>query len=609
MAALALPILAIGAIYIYSNSNKKDKKESYSNLNILTNTNLADINYPTESETINTKNENAIRQYTGETQTTDKFFNNNNTNNNNNNNNTTNNNNNTNYNTNISNTIKSLSGENLSSQNFTHKNMVPFFGSKVTQTGIDKNPYILDTMSGSGCQNIKKIENAPLFKPETNIQYAHGTPNQTDFIRSRQVSSQKYANVLPWEQERVGPGLGLGSTTEGEGGFNSGMSSRNSWLPPTVDELRTKTNPKITYNLDGYEGGPNYPVKNLGSIGTVEKNRPDQSHSLGPQHWFTTTGSSLGQTLQPQQMMPETNNLTGEYFGSGTNSTNKGIYTKSHYEETHRTEPSRALNLNPATSLGQNSISDQDYGKQSFNILNNNRSENLKQNVNNSDFGNVSTFMRGIFAPILDVLKPTRKEDVIHNSNQLGNIQCSVPKLPLTNPNDRVKTTTKETTIDKVGLNYLNISQINNPGGGYENTNMTAKSQQRNFGNSSITGNVGNTTATNAQMDLSAWNNQHNNVNKTQESWPMAGGTQIYSGNINMNINRRDNDRINNRLTTHDFIRNVPVDNSLLVPSIESIGKIHMPQQYKEDINMERIDPNLLQAFKSNPYAKSLNSY
>lgn len=590
MAALALPILALGGIYIYCNSNKK--KEAFTILNkvnTLTNTNVPDINYPTESVTISSKNENSIRQYNGQGQTTDVFFNNSN-------------------NSNNSNNIKSLSGETLTSQNFTHKNMVPFFGSKVTQNSIDNNPYILDAMSGSGTQNIKKIETAPLFKPETNIQYAHGTPNQTDFIRSRQVTSQKYANVLPWTQERVGPGLGLGNTTQGSGGFNSGMSARESWLPPTVDELRTKTNPKITYNLDGYEGVPNYPIKNIGSIGNVEKNRPDQAHSMGPQHWFTTTGNSLGQTLQPQQMMPDTNNLSAEYFGSGTNSTNKGIYTKSHYEETHRTEPSRALNLNPPTSLGQNNISDQDYGKQSFTILNNNRTENIKQNANNTDFGNVSTFVKGIFAPILDVLKPTRKEDVIHNSNQLGNVQCSVPNLPITNPGDRLKTTTKETTIDKVGLNYLNISQINNPGGGYENTNMTAKTQQRNFGNSSVTGNIGNTSATNAQMDLSAWNNQHNNVNKTHESWPMAGGTQIYSGNINMNINRRDNDRVNNRLTTNDFIRTVPADNSLSIPSIESIGKIHAPQQYKEE-NLERIDPSILQAFKSNPYAKSLNSY
>ena len=214
-----------------------------------------------------------------------------------------------------------------------------------------------------------------------------------------------------------------------------------------------------------------------------------------------------------------------------------------------------------------------------------------------------------MFAPILDVIKPTRKEDVIHNANQLGNVQCSVPKLPITNPNERLKTTTKETTIDKVGLNYLNVSHINTPGGAYEHSTLSAKSQQRNFGDSSSSGNIGNTSATNAQMDLTAWSNQHNNVNKTYENWPMAGGTQLYGGTINMNINRRDNDRVNNRMTAEDFTRNVPVDNSLVIPSIESVGQITMPQQYNSGINVDRMDPNLLQAFKSNPYTKSLNSY
>lgn len=110
-------------------------------------------------------------------------------------------------------------------------------------------------------------------------------------------------------------------------------------------------------------------------------------------------------------------------------------------------------------------------------------------------------------------------------------------------------------------------------------------------------------------MDITAWSNQHNNVNKTYENWPMAGGTQLYSGNMNMNINRRDNDRVNNRLTAEDFTRNVPVDNSLVIPSIESVGQITIPQQYNSGINLDRMDPNLLQAFKSNPYTKSLNSY
>jgi hypothetical protein len=601
MAAIALPILALGGIYIYSNSyknnnkenkDKKDKKEGYQNLNrgtTLTNTTLQDINYPTESKTINLNNENSVRQY-NPSQTNNVFFNR------------------PNATSNATNGIQSLSGELLSDKEFTHKNMVPFFGSKVTQNSVENTPYMLDTMTGSGSQTIKKIETAPLFKPETDIQYAHGAPNQTDFIRSRQVPSQKYANVLPWQQERVGPGLGLGYTNEGEGGFNAGMLNRNSWMPPSVDELRTITNPKISYTLNGHEGAPSNIIKNLGTIGNVEKNRPDQAYSMGPEHWFTTTGNSIGQTAQPQQMLPDTNNLSKEYFGSGTNTTNQGIYTKSIHEESHKTEASRPVNLNPAVSLGQNSMSDNDYGVKGFTILNNNRSENIKHGGHN-DFGNVTSFVKGMFAPILDVIKPTRKEDVIHNANQLGNVQCNVPKLPLTNPSDQLKTTTKETTIDKVGLNYLNVSHINTPGGAYEHSTLSAKSQQRNFGDSSSSGNIGNTSATNAQMDITAWSNQHNNVNKTYENWPMAGGTQLYSGSMNMNINRRDNDRVNNRLTADDFIRNVPVDNSLVIPSIESVGQINIPQQYNSGINVDRMDPSLLQAFKSNPYTKSLNSY
>jgi hypothetical protein len=114
-----------------------------------------------------------------------------------------------------------------------------------------------------------------------------------------------------------------------------------------------------------------------------------------------------------------------------------------------------------------------------------------------------------LYDPVNHIMKPPVKETTIHDGDA-GNLTGN--KETYTALMDNAKTTTKETTTDKVGLNYLNISQLNNPGGGYENTNMTAKTQQRNFGNSSITGNVGNTSATNAPMDLSAWSNQHNNV-------------------------------------------------------------------------------------------------
>ena len=603
MAEIVLPLIALGSFYIYSNKDKEE--ENFSNmgmnrdsdrLNNLPNTQVINRNYPKRNQPIDKSNENYVRQYLNPNQTTDKFFD-----------------------KNVSKKLvnsemgskefKSLSGDTLTSNNFKHNNMVPFFGSKVTQNTVNNNvPSILDNYSGAGSQIIRKVESAPLFKPSDNIQLANGAPIQTDFIQSRQLPAQRIANVLPWEQEKVGPGLGLGYTTEGSGGFNAGMAHRQSWLPPTVDDLRSKTNPRVSYNLTGHEGAAIAGVKNMGSIGQVEKHTPESSHALGPQHWFTTTGSSLAQMSQPEQMMPETNNCTTEYFGGGSSTLNQGIYIKPHTEESHRNVQSRSQNMNPAISLGGGNGSDNDYGRKGHAIVKNNRTEICKSD--NSAFGSVNSIVKGMFSPVMDVLRPSRKEDVIYNYNQLGNVQSQVPNLPLTNPYDKPKTTNKEMTADKVGLNYLNVSHIGGSGSGaYQSTNSIVKSQQRNFGNSETHGNVGNTI--NAQMNIDAWNQQHNNVNKTYENWPMAGGTQIFSGDINMNIGKRDEDRVNNRLTSEDFnlTRNVPQDPSKSIPSAETFGKINMPQQYNENISTERISGELLSAFKSNPYTQSLQSY
>ena len=91
----------------------------------------------------------------------------------------------------------------------------------------------------------------------------------------------------------------------------------------------------------------------------------------------------------------------------------------------------------------------------------------------------------------------------------------------------------------------------------------------------------------------------------------MAGGTQVFSGNINMNINKRDHDRVNNRLTSQDFIntQNIPQDPSKSIPSAETFGRINMPQQYNQNISTQRISGDILEAFKSNPYTQSLQSF
>ena len=228
MAEIALPLIGLGALYVISNNKKENFVNMGANPNErhLPNTHVPNPNFPIREQPINVKNSNYVRQYQNPNQTTDRFFETGN---------------------NSANQddihINSLSGNKVSKENFSHNNMVPFFGSKVRGPQIDSNhsETILDHRQGAGSHQIKRVEQAPLFKPEDNVQFTHGMPSHTDFLQSRQMPSTMISNVVPWKQEKVAPGLGLGFTTEGSNGFNSGMMDRNAWKPPTVDELRVKT--------------------------------------------------------------------------------------------------------------------------------------------------------------------------------------------------------------------------------------------------------------------------------------------------------------------------------------------------------------------------------
>ncbi len=602
MAEIAIPLLALGSFYVFSNKDKKNnfkKTENFTNMGRqpqeLPNTHIPNKNFPVQAQPIDKTSDNYTRQYLNPNQTTDQFFSDDIGLRN--------------LSTKSANQeFKSISGNLETPATFRHNNMVPFFGSRVTQSSSTReNPSILDNRQGAGSQNVIKQEVAPLFKPQDNMQLPHGSQVNTDFYQSRVIPSSRVANVLPWKQEKVGPGLGLGYTTNGADGFNSGMMDREAWQPPTVDDLRTKSNPRVTFGLAGHEGPAQTKVQELGTVGAIEKNRPDTDCALGPQRWFTTAGGNVGPMQHPEQMMPETDKCTTEYYGAGNKGNQQGLYTKGHVEAPHRPDSTMYTNTNPAIAPGHGPSTQNDYGKTGYNLTTNNRTVSC-QSQNNGAMGIMNSTVKAMMAPVMDVLRPSRKENIIYNANQLGNVQAAVPSLPLTNPQDRPKTTNKEMTAGKVGLNYLNVSHIGAAqGGAYENTQIQAKSQQRNFGDSSSSGNVGNTLI--APMDETAWQNQHNNVNKTTKNWPMAGGTQLFNANINVDIAKKDHDRENNRLQSADFVR--PNSNNIAqgIPSAEMLGKIVMPQQYDQTMNSERMNPDILQAFKCNPYAQSLNSF
>ena len=432
MAELAIPLVALGSLYVMSQSDKNKKgKENYTNLN---KKNIA-TEYPNPEAV--TENNN-INYYPNSNQSTDKYFNEET------------------FDNRVSSdtiselekviNISSLTGNPVSRNDFKHNNMVPFFGGRIRGAGAnyDQAELRLDHLQGSGTQQFTKAERAPLFEPEKNLTYAHGTPDSTAFYLSRQNPSMNYANVKPWETQNVGPGLNQGYTTKGSDGFNAGMESRDKWLPKTVDELRVDTNPKLTFGLAGHQGPALAPVTNTGIEGRVEKYHPDTFFANTPNRWLTTTGLEKGERQRGETILREVNDCSTEYFGVGKDG--DATYIKGTFKEPF----SQQLPAFPkrVAGHGAGSSNQHEMGRDTENLTLNNRNT-----TQNHDIGGIGHAVSAVIAPLLDVLKPTRKENVIGNLRRNGNVNNNTGGSYVNNPYDRTKVTNRQTLENRMTVN------------------------------------------------------------------------------------------------------------------------------------------------------------
>lgn len=587
---LAIPLLALGGLYVYSNKNDEEEDEIIQEgmTNQLPNTNVPPVNFPV-LEKVKSSNVNKFQQPNA---TTDRFFR-----------------------PSIFNDFKNgpdqfgnvskesevklLSGESMDKNDFKHNNMAPYFGAKIRGRTVDANinESILDNMVGTGSQNFDKSEQAPLFKPQPNMQFANGAPNMSDFYESRVNPAMNMANVKPFETQQVGPGLNQGFTNKGSGGYNSGMEARDMWVDRNVDQLRVKTNPKVSYGLENHQGPANNWIKNAPSTatqGTVEKYQPDTYFINTPDRWLTTTGLEKAQTSRSNVVQKDVNrtSTSEEYYGIGVNTEGSHNYIDGKYEDPKKQQ----LNCKPmgvANMTTQNKPSTGDYSRDSYKNRANNRCAN-----NSNRVGNFAGSLKSAVAPIFNMLRPTRKEDVVGNCRIYGDVSTTVPRPTVFNPADRAPTTMRETTEQGFDSKHLNVER--QATGAYHVSKQTPVSNERDTTNIEYIGNA------NHNVGPSTYNaayNQRNNVNKTFVNRPNQGGTSLLNNYENIHISKNENDRKNNRW-------NVPNGGlNSAIPSLETHGKIHMPQNYDNCMSCERINPDILTAFKQNPYTQSLSSY
>lgn len=592
MAEIAIPLMALGGMYVIS--NQKNKKSNREKMTEPANVIPWKAETVPESSSLPNLNSSNVKQYLNANQTTDKFFNNT-----------------------VSQRVlaqnplgsvgsgtkeeMSLTGQPINKSDFKHNNMVPFFGAKIrgATSSADVQETILDNMQGQGSQYIRKKEQSPLFKPHDNLHYANGSPNMSDFMQSRVNPSMRMANVKPWEEQKVGPGLNKGFTTAGSGaGYNSGMEARDSWLPKTVNQLRVDTNPKMTFGLQGHEGPANSIIKESGTIATqgkVEKYAPDTYYSVGPERWFTTTGIEKAPTARGIEILQDVNRTTTscEYYGTGKDG--DATYARGEYADPKR--PQLCPNdIMAATALGKHAPSASDHGNGSHSALHNNRSTTQHA----KDFGVAHGIVRAIVAPLLDIMRPSRKENVIGNLRPNGNATTTVSNLPVYNPADRTRTTIREMTGNQLDNNHLNME--NQKANAYLISKQQSVEVQRDTTSCSYVGSAGGPTTNTAIQSYASAYNQHNNVNKTYPNRPNHGQTDDFNNDQNIHIDRQDADRNNNRMWA-------PRGGQSTIPSMETHGSISAPQYIDECQGCDRINPDILTAFKQNPYTQSLQSW
>ena len=494
--------------------------------------------------------------------------------------------------------VSSLTGNSMKTEDFKHNNMVPFFGAKLPRQPEFANNSVLDNMQGAGNEYISKSEQAPLFKPEENMHWAHGAPNMSEFYESRVNPGMKMSNIKPWEEEKVGPGLNKGFSSNGSNGFNAGMEARDTWLPYNVDQLRTKNNPKVTYGLGGHEGPAINKVTNVGIEGKVEKYLPDTYYINGPDRYFTTTGLEKAQTARPVEIDRFTNRAEAkqEYYGAGGEVPSGSVNQAPRNYQASTKVDLGPVPMKPSHAKGQNAPNANDYGKLGHSVNINNRAT-TKHELNN---GGVSGMVKAAIAPFMDMLRTTRKENVIGNLRPTGDISMPVSSSYVINPSDRTKTTTKETT-QYAPIDYINIAR-NKDNGYIVNPQQAIFNQRDTTTDYQFMGGAGNTNITSNPQTYDAAYNAHTNATKERVNIARTnhGNSSQLNSNVNVAINRLDSDRNNNRTY---FPSNAPSN----IPSMETLGQFNSNSSLRNPMT-ERIEPNILQAFKENPYTQSLHS-
>jgi hypothetical protein len=459
----------------------------------------------------------------------------------------------------------------------------PYF--KHAPTPIDLNDTrSMDRHQGDNKFNVSKKEQPQFFEMEKNVGNVFG--NQFgEYIgdKSRYNESSLRTNELPFEQQKI-TNIDVKSPINRE--IGQIMADRSS-----IDNLRSKADPKLTYK------GKLLPGKNVaesrGSMGEFVHRNPDTFYENSQDRLFVTNGAYLENSERPEQIMKDTfrSKFNNQPIGPAAPNYTQGE-KRSNYKQSSRMQLENDSNRNVGAG---NFIGDADYSRNGYKAYPNEREVTGQRTYESNVSGEVSNHIMGI----MDDIKDTKKQTTINSKNNgyMANTSVNNTMGIL----DNVRTTKKQTTIDSKNNGYIH-GGYNERSAGYEAPEMTTKdstlSSYMGGAGADVLGNTGQTNYMNAEL----------NPNKeiiSKGRTPTQNNTKIVNGGEDMNVfvKKLNADYINYR---ENGISKV-YDSNIGVDQYASITT--MKDKLDDRSVASRIDGDILNPFKENPYTQSLSSF
>jgi len=264
-----------------------------------------------------------------------------------------------------------------------------------------------------------------------------------------------------------------------------------------------------------------------------------------------------------------------------------------------------------------------------------------EQTIDNDYTGALSAEKKGIAYDPNDIARTTIKEQNIHNNTPYINMNPQQPRsLCIYDPEDIARTTLKEVTIDNDHIGFVG-NQEGLKAGAYTSTSVDMKNTNRQFltdyfysgiadgetgtgpgrGYLAASYEAKNTNrqflndwewegpakyGTDRPMSYDSMYNAHTNPNKEEIALgrePTQTSVKLNAGGDFWNIEhqRIEADQINIREPAETFIYSA-------APQKNSCGLTRVKSKLPETTIRERMDPDILTAFRENPYTQSLSS-